>query len=512
MKFLSAALALWFAATSYGAAYIPNGLYRRKTEAPATEITEPTDDSQSAEEIPLGEITKRDGWLIEEIPAYEGGVLSADIYHGSVGLSDDHMGGKDESEMAVISKTNLEEYKNYLDLLEKTGFIREYENSTEKLEIGVFSWKNLNIYVQYGKETEVTKVNLDKTSVSLSDFTCPADKNGGNTVIYQYGLVMDEKGADPVDENSRTNCGMLYIIKLADNSLFVIDGGSQYQFGDEAIAELDRFLAEITGVKENEKITVRCWFITHPHSDHFGGFFKYLRRNSDKVELERIMYNFPSPRYGGEFAQYYTDRNVLGAGLLEMYPNAMYFKPHTGMKFDIGEVGVEVMYTHEDLVKNTFLTRWKKLEDSMGSMEAAAASGSGVTTARNLNETSTILYLTIEGKKIAILGDSDTYSENTVIENYTPEELKADAVQAAHHAFSNLNKYYEIAKAPLALFPQTSGGVAEFERENRSLVANATQIFYGGDETVGIEIIDGVFKDVYHGAVVGVAGGSYAFE
>ena len=107
MKFLSAALALWFAATSYGAAYIPNGLYRSKNGGAATEITEPTDDSQSAEEIPLGEITKRDGWLIEEIPAYEGGVLSADIYHGSVGLSDDHMGGKDESEMAVISKTNL---------------------------------------------------------------------------------------------------------------------------------------------------------------------------------------------------------------------------------------------------------------------------------------------------------------------------------------------------------------------------------------------------------------------
>ena len=52
------------------------------------------------------------------------------------------------------------------------------------------------------------------------------------------------------------NCGMVYVIHLSDNSLFMIDGGYIYQCSNEMIEGLWKFLLRITNTPEDGTIRI----------------------------------------------------------------------------------------------------------------------------------------------------------------------------------------------------------------------------------------------------------------
>lgn len=260
---------------------------------------------------------------------------------------------------------------------------------------------------------------------------------------------------------------MFYIIHLSDNSLVMIDGGHRLQWNNSEINELWRFLRKITDTAETEKIRIAAWFFTHAHDDHTDGCIKLLDKFKDYILLERVMFNFP----------FYPDfKNDYSRTALEMkkkvslyYPEVMQMKLHTGQKINLADAEFEVMYTHED---------------------AVLAKQPNIFPLENFNCTSTILRLTLHGKSIIILGDTNVESENVLKRISSPTIWKSDAVQVAHHCFNYLDTLYEWIAAPLALIPNSHYAAHTVENSPKldgvlRHMPDKTNIYYEGTNTYG---------------------------
>ena len=86
---------------------------------------------------------------------------------------------------------------------------------------------------------------------------------------------------------------MLYVLRLRDNSVIIIDGGEIEQATEEACDEFMRRLEDLTNTEKGGKIRVAAWICTHNHDDHMDVFTKLLKREKDILCVERVMFNFP---------------------------------------------------------------------------------------------------------------------------------------------------------------------------------------------------------------------------
>lgn len=423
----------------------------------------------------------REGWFLEGIPSYEGGELSRGKYNSGPGLmSDSVKTTTEDSFMQIVKGTSAEEFEKYIDKLEAYGYEKTFESQTEKNLYVQFAGAGKIIYAYYIDALKIARIIDDRSSVALNEFAYKTDGDG-STTVYQYGLY--QAG------NTKTtmNCGMLYVIKLADNSLFIVDGGHQFQSTDEAAEGFINFLHEITGTKSGETLNIAAWFVTHAHADHIVFASKILHQYHKEINLERVMFNFPSfQTVKSGYRAFVTTwfKHIIR----EYHGNAIFMKPHTGMKFYLSDMNIEVMYTHEDAVNFSNPTKC-----SLG----------------NFNSTSTVLKLTfLEDKTFMILGDTDTEAEKIITTMYTNTlTFKSDIVQVAHHNFNYLRTLYKWIAPSIALVPNSYANANS--KENAPKLKDVTDftgkdnVYYEGEGTYGFQIVDNQWKLVYETEVIG---------
>jgi glyoxylase-like metal-dependent hydrolase (beta-lactamase superfamily II) len=119
---------------------------------------------------------------------------------------------------------------------------------------------------------------------------------------------------------------MIYIIRLSDGSLFVVDGGYYFQHSKEANDALFNFMSEIADKQDDGKIRISCWYFTHGHDDHTDGCTRLLTRFHDKINLERVMHGFQSRLLCRGFSPACIDMKEV---VTEYYPNVKTLKLHT---------------------------------------------------------------------------------------------------------------------------------------------------------------------------------------
>ena len=94
---------------------------------------------------------------------------------------------------------------------------------------------------------------------------------------------------------------------------------------------------------------------------------------------------------------------------MRSFKGAQLIKPHTGQSISIRNAVIDVLFTHEDLYPNAV----------------------GVDT---LNNTSTVLRMSIAGQTILITGDAEVTANNSLCRMYK-EYLKSDILQVPHHGY-----------------------------------------------------------------------------
>lgn len=407
---------------------------------------------------------------------YDGGNMAWSAYNAGPMLAEDVYGTTaEDSRMRLVSDTNEEEYSAYIKKLQDAGFEKIYENHTPVFDGCQLKKDDNLLYIYLNRPMGQVRIIEDRTGISVKDFSYTSERTE-SAEIYQYGLYYGSSTEVTV------NCGMFYIIRLCDNSLFMIDGGHYKQCSDVAVEGMYRFLRKITGTGEQEKIRIAAWFFTHAHDDHMAACVRLLKKYPGVFQVERIMFNFPSSslRWGD------PDIMILKKVLRECCPDVMCLKLHSGQSITLANVRFDVLYTHEDAVN---------------------AERSAMFPLLDFNCTTTILKMTTGGGTVMWLGDTNVEAEELLV-NYLPKEvLKADVVQIAHHCYNYLSKLYPIIDADYAMLPNDyhgghSGNNKEKLQDVINCLASPDNIWYE-DQTTGFRFENGEYHVILEEPLVG---------
>ena len=411
------------------------------------------------------------------------GVIAPGLYNAGPMSADDRQGPTEEdARMQIVCGADEADFERYIDILRETGGALYATNTIGLDRFASFSLNGKHFHVRWLALRREIRVVEEPIHISPLNFGYRA-AGPVQTTVYQYGLYYDP---DNHMTEKTANCGMLYIIHLCDNSLFMMDGGFLLQWREEALDALWQFMRRITGTGEDGTVRISGWYFTHTHADHIDGCVKLLNRHHDQIVLERLMYNFPAwSAIGGYEPSIIHVREQVA----RWYPQAKYLKLHTGQKFQLADMTLEVYYTQEDPVTPEIMDRFP-LRDS--------------------NCASTILKLTVAGRTAMMLGDTNIETEDWLVRYSDSAAWKADMVQVAHHCFNYLDTLYDWIAAPAAMVPNSWGGAHQPENEPKLQAVlkhlENEQIYYEGGGTDGF--IPGP-EGWVHVAHFDVVGGEY---
>ncbi|MDD3079927.1 MAG: hypothetical protein PHH37_12610 [Paludibacter sp.] len=360
--------------------------------------------------------------------SYPDGIIS-EIYNSGPGLAIDKTSvTSEDSKMVVISSTTETSFNTYIQTLLDNGFTQISTNTIEDNVFYTLIKDNKLYYIYFTARTKQVRIIQDNsTNTLLTDLDASVQGNG-KTEFYLYSLDYTHgEGQTSKTDYWKIDCGTLIIIKLKDNSLFVIDSGHERQSSKAAMEGLLNFMYNITGQETGTVLDIRGWFISHFHGDHVYLIYPFLTKYHDFINVESVLFNIPS--YQTMSSGYDSGTFLMKETFNTYYPNCKYVKLHTGQTFTFQGVEFDVLHTHED-----------------------AASTNGKTTIGDGNDTSTILKMLMDGKTFMLLGDASSVCQSDMLSMYSDATLNSNCVQTAHHGYNNLTSLYNLIKAPLAIF------------------------------------------------------------
>jgi len=361
--------------------------------------------SQGTFTLPM-DYSRRDGGLH---------ILSLMPHYGAADEQVQFIDLADAAYMLLAEDTDLAEFEAYYGALETAGFTCFSKGQMGDNHHAVYTNEGTVIHAVYTAKDKAARVAIED-AYDMSIFTeKPYEKicEPSVTMIGQENYAKD-------DDGFYYQKGMSLIFLLEDGRFIIVDGGG---YNKTSLNSLYTTLQNLAPDKDN--ITVAAWIITHAHSDHVGTFLKFTEAGYHKsIRVENILHHFVSTdedrtlQAREAFAAEYTNTNII--------------KAHTGQKIYAGGAEIEMLFTFADLMPSA-------VDD--------------------LNATSVMFRVTMQGKTVMILGDSTTYTSGHLVKDYG-DYLKSDIVQVAHHGKTGGTvALYEKINADVLLWP---GGVANF--------------------------------------------------
>ena len=253
----------------------------------------------------------------------------------------------------------------------------------------------------YTKNDEVHTVTynseLGELYITKADNGAGALPANGETYVVRNETTVTQNGSANIN-------GMCYIVKLADGSFIIYDGGYAGEYITDGVHKDDSKNVYNTLVKLNggeENVHVRAWLITHSHGDHYQ-VFKYFANNyANKIKLDTVLC---SPVASGvtNYDRYLTD--TVKSDAAKFGADVAYVR--TGMSLQFVDVTLEILVTPEQVYKT----------GDPG----------------DFNQTSVVSRIKNDDGSMIFLGDCGEAVCNWLIPTYG-EALKSDMVQVAHH-------------------------------------------------------------------------------
>ena len=398
-----------------------------------------------------------------------GNVVSEPINCGSgLSIGDEINGGDDDSYMITLGDVTAKMFRDFLISMTEAGHKETFHRETNGNIFSEFAEEDKIIYTYYTAETMLARIIIDNASVPLSEMNNTCEDVRGDTALMQFSLRYGK-----MIRFHSCDCGMLYALRMRDNSVIIIDGGEIEQCTEDACDEFMRRLEHLTNKEKGEKIRVSAYICTHNHDDHMDFFIKLLKREKDVLEVERVMFNFPSKtllRYDIPCA------DKLRARIKKYAPTAKFLKLHTGQTIKFPDARIEVLSTHEDILPQS--TR----------ADAGA-------TYRSVNETSTIFQIVFDDCSVIFLGDAEETNGEALLALYGKNYLSCKYLQCAHHLINDDRNIYNNVKAEKLLVPQCRYIAMTTECDNTRFLTSLfghENVYYAGDCTYVFTIKDGI--------------------
>ena len=415
------------------------------------------------------------------VPSYSGGKQSSWMTYdcgAGVTLTDTSV----QSKMCIISDTDKADFNDYVLKLQDLGysklFARKITGNTRENIFGKFLAKDgsHSVYVALFPYLSQARIIVDNHKDTINRYQY-SGTGSARTELYLYSLSQPHDGWGTGSDEAmitqyRSGAGSMLFMRMSDNSLYVIDGGSGNQMGDRACNELYTFLRSITGIPEGERMTINTWHISHPHSDHVTGFTRFIKKYHKEFDLLNVLYNFDIES---------TSRSYLQA-VAGLYPDVKYYKPHTGDQYSVSGITFDVLYTTEDRYQ----------PNSSNKLILNDASCIAYT---HENNTSMVVQVNMDGKKILLTGDLQK-ADATLMAMYPASVLQSDVMQIPHHGIDNHTELAKIVAPEVGFTNQSKKAVMSYKRyynNNAGWYPYIGQIYYAGTETVGYAADSGVF-------------------
>lgn len=374
-------------------------------------------------------------------PVYDGGVLHNEIVNCN-----------NNTLLYLVNKTSEQEYEDYCQKLVEEQFEPYVKRSVKDNRFRTFFKGDTLVQANYYGYANEARVVVEEDAIRIG-------KENENTYARKYQTLLTQLELD----QTNVDCGMSYVIRSADGSFFIIDGGYNTPGESERLYEHMRNLAP-----ENEDIVVSGWYFSHGHSDHIGCFIDFIKAYHEQVKVERFFYNIPnyvaSEKYNRneEELQYLI---MFFETMDEYCLDAEHIKIHTGQIFYVRNLKFEVLYTHEDLYPVPIHV---------------------------FNDSSSVLMMEAEGRKVLWLGDALDEASDRLVAKYG-DYLKCDIVQMAHHGFNGAKKeVYELADPSIVLWPTADYRFDEnTKRPSNNFLLNDSNVkehYISGHGTVTLEL------------------------
>lgn len=281
------------------------------------------------------------------------------------------------------------------------------------------------------------------------------------------GMKVTILGGSNMEDKGNIN-SMGYFIRTKNNELIFIDGGRDID-SDLVMLYINKY--------GNGKVD--HWFITHAHTDHVGALCNLLVQENN-LEIENLYCSLLSDEWYKKYDErgYESEHAMLERLSSSKIKNVI--DCQEGQVINIDNVRCDIIRTANPEITNS----------------------------DNGNETSMIFKITAEdvNKSMIFLGDAFLRISEELLK--TPEKLKADSVQMAHHGQNGVTKEVYDAidpevcfyNCPKWLWNNDNGGGENSGPWKTLIVRNewmkdVTQnyVAYEGDQTVRFTS-DGIIK------------------
>ena len=281
----------------------------------------------------------------------------------------------------------------------------------------------MHVYWIGGELNELAIVNGRESGKALPPAVPEVTEGKYDTVITQMRAV-------EADVSTQIN-GMGYVVRLADGSFLVFDGGYSTR-----VDELWDTLVTLNGGEDG--IVIRAWLLTHGHGDHTQCYFAFADKYASRVTLETLLF---SP---------FQDETSKYLGALIKFKGAEALCVHTGMVFRFCDVKLEILCATDEIYYD-------------GDSD-------------DYNNSSIVSRIYKDGgKSCMILGDAGDDVSTRLIPMYG-EYLQSDICQAAHHGVEDFTiEAYRLIRAAIWFYPCNTKlyNITNRDREVRDEIKNA---------------------------------------
>ena len=296
-------------------------------------------------------------------------------------------------EVVLIKEAEAKALDSYVALAATFGFTEKERRCRESHTYVAMEAADEALFLNYFEGTRELSLVFEQHS-KYFNFSAPCGKATVAPQITQISLE---------------DFGMSYVIRLSDGRFIVIDGGRELE---PDVKKLYKCLCRDLG---EEKPVIAAWILSHPHSDHFHCFIKFVDLFGDRVVLERVLYHFPEHDDVAHYPKLMAgEAYMANASPFENIPlmkervarlGAAVYTPQTGQTYRIGDARCEILATLCDTIHSS----------------------------SNLNATSLVIRMKLGGQVILFTTDA-AFSIAQLPQRYGTY-LKADILQIPHHGF-----------------------------------------------------------------------------
>ena len=222
-----------------------------------------------------------------------------------------------------------------------------------------------------------------------------------------------------------------FIIRLSDGRFLIYDTGLENNT-DQLIEYM-----RSRNTFQDGKIHIALLIISHPHTDHYGGFLGLAKKYSSEIQCEAVAFNLTNHKRQSciDKTSLFAYTNDFTAAAESM--GARVYCLRAGETFNLAGARLEVLFTPDEL--GTFFLSGK---NEKGEKD----------TTYDMNNSSLIVRLVVDGQKITFTGDCRG-GEAGIFNDTLLDTFESDIMTVAHHGFNVMTtvKMYNKAK-PFALF------------------------------------------------------------